>query len=229
MTRYRGRILSYDFVPFGKLYGPNFLHHGQRTKETMLPISDIPILPITLGNEPKVRPYYEAVRSFCQERGVTRYLQTVARLRKRDPQLSDLIDNVGQPSAQWIDKQVLLMLQNDAEFLRESGSDREPLTEELARKTANEDHTKRLREYFAANPEAMRLLYFDFGAFPTTLEALKYGIGVIVACADYEAVERTHGAEIAELIKSGEQSQYWQGATAAEVAEWVNRFCEVWQ
>lgn len=195
----------------------------------MIPISDIPILPITLGNEAKVRPHYDAVRSFCQERGVTRYLQTVARLRKRDPQLSDLIDNVGQPSGQWIDKQVLRMLENDAEFLRESGSDREPLTEEIARKTANEDHSKRLREYFAANPEAMRLLYFDFGAFPTTLEALKFGVGVIIACADYDAVERTHGAETVEAIRAGESSEYWQRATATEVAEWVNRFCEAWQ
>lgn len=195
----------------------------------MVAISDIPILPITLGNEAKVRPHYEAVRTFCQERGVTRYLQTVARLRKRDPQLSDLIDNVGQASGQWIDKQVLRMLENDSEFLRETGSDREPLTEEIARKTANEDHSKRLREYFAANPEAMRFLYFDFGAFPTTLEALKYGVAVIVACADYDAVERRHGAEMVESIRAGESSEYWQAATATEVAEWVNRFCEAWQ
>lgn len=206
-----------------------FTSRTKDKQQTMLRIADIPILPITLGNEAKVRPHYEAVRTFCQERGVTRYLQTVARLRKRDPQLSELIDNVGQASTAWIDKQVLRMLENDAEFIRESGSDREPLTEELARKTANEDHSKRLREYFAANPEAMRLLYFDFGAFPTTLEALKYGISIIIACADYEAIERTHGAETANVIRSGEGSEYWQAATATEVAEWVNRFCEAWQ
>lgn len=204
----------------------------------MINLADIPHLPVTLGNEATVRKHYDAVRSFCQTQGVQSMLRTIARMRSNDPVLRDLIDEVGQPSAAWIQRQVDLMLSNDQaernyineqrEAVGQMPLDSVPLNKEQATEIARKDHAERMREYFGVNPEAARLLYFNFAAFPSTLDALKLGRDVVIGCADWKAVEAKHGGESVQAWCNVDGEQ-WQSATATEVAEWVNRFCEAWQ
>lgn len=191
-------------------------------------LDTIPMLPLTLANEQTVRPHYEAVKAFCQERGAARMLRTIAQLRKADPAFAELVDEVGRPNPQWQAEQVRIMLANDAAF-REAGEHKgEPLTEAKAAETAKADHDAKLKTYFAMQPEVARRMYFDFGAFPVTLEALKFGRGVIIACADYDALTAAHGANTADVVRNAE-SDFWQNVTAPEVAVWMDRFCEAWQ
>lgn len=189
------------------------------------------MLPVTLRNEHVVRPHYEAARKFTQERSITQALRTIARLRQHDPLLSDLIDEIGQPSKAWLDRNVKLMMDNDkadrAAVVEAGGSEREALTEELALTVAKADHERIMRDYFSANPEAARQMYYNTGAFPATLDALKLGMGIVIACTDYDALTASHGANTADVVRS-EDSDLWQMTTAAEVADWVTRFCEVW-
>lgn len=194
----------------------------------MVTVEEIPMLPVTLRNEATIRPHYEAVRKYAQEKAVTATLRNVARLRQNDPNLANLIDEIGQPSQAWIDKQVALMIENDTAEREALQLDREPLSVELATKTARADHERQMRTYFTLNPEVGRKLYFDAGTFPATLDALKLGRGVVIACADYDALERAHGANTADLVRDVD-GEMWMNATAAEVAAWVTRFCEVWQ
>jgi len=195
-------------------------------------IADIPMLPITLGNEQVVRPHYEEARKHAQERGVTRTLRTIARLRQHDPLLANLIDEIGMPSKVWLDRSVRLMLENDAHdraaVREQGGSEREPLTEEFARTIAKADHERTMRDYFSASPEVARQMYYDASEFPATLDTLKLGRGVVIACADYDALERVYGANAGTLVRN-ENSELWMTATAAEVAEWLTRFCEAWK
>lgn len=197
----------------------------------MISIADIPALPITLANEHKVRPFYDKVRTFCQERNAVAMMRIIARLRSADPTLGELIDEVGRPSEVWMLKQVDLMLSNDAAFRANNEAEGiasgPELTRELATETAKKDHARYMTEYFTANPNVSRQLYFDFGAFPATLEGLKFGIGIMRACADYDALQATHGASTADMVRA-EHGELWDNATAAEVAVWVNRFCEGW-
>lgn len=197
----------------------------------MFTISDIKPLPITLANEHRVRPFYDKVRAFMQEKNAVAMMRTVARLRVADPMLSELIDEFGRPSDAWYAKQVDVMLSNDAAFREHQQSEglptSEPLTRELATETAKADHKRIMSEYFVGNPEVARQLYFDFGAYPVTLEGLKIGIDTIRGCGDLDALEATHGANARELVAT--DSEFWQNVTAAEVAAWVTRFCEVWQ
>lgn len=197
----------------------------------MFTISDIKPLPITLANEHRVRPFYDKVRAFMQEKNAVAMMRTVARLRVADPMLSELIDELGRPSDAWYAKQVDVMLSNDAAFREHQQSEglptSEPLTRELATETAKADHKRIMSEYFVGNPEVARQLYFDFGAYPVTLEGLKIGIDTIRGCGDLDALEATHGANARELVAT--DSEFWQNVTAAEVAAWVTRFCEVWQ
>lgn len=199
----------------------------------MFTIADIPIIAITLGNEHKVRPIYDRARAYMQEKNAVYMMRTIARLRAHDPMLGELIDELGRPSAVWMDKQVQTMLDNDEAYRAHQQSEgqeqAQPLTRELATETAKKDHVRIMAEYFTANPEAARQLYFDFGAFPASLEALKMGIDIIRQCTDYDALERAHGANAGGVVRSSDDSDFWQGATAAEVAEWVTRFCERWQ
>lgn len=197
----------------------------------MLTIADIQPLPITLANEHVIRPHFDKVRAFAQEKNAVGMMRTVARLRVADPMLSDLIDEFGRPSDVWFAKQVDTMISNDAAFREHHTSEglatTEPLTREMANETAKKDHTRIMSEYFVANPEVARQLYFDFGAYPATLEGLKIGIDTIRHCADLDALERAHGGNARELITT--DSEFWQNVTAAEVAAWVTRFCELWQ
>lgn len=197
----------------------------------MFTISDIKPLPITLANEYRVRPFYDKVRAFMQEKNAVAMMRTVARLRVADPMLSELIDEFGRPSDAWYAKQVDVMLSNDAAFREHQQSEglptSEPLTRELATETAKADHKRIISEYFVGNPEVARQLYFDFGAFPATLEGLKMGIDTIRGCGDLDALEAAHGANARELVAT--DSEFWQNVTAAEVADWVTRFCEAWQ
>ena len=197
----------------------------------MFTISDIKPLPITLANEHRVRPFYDKVRAFMQEKNAVAMMRTVARLRVADPMLSELIDEFGRPSDAWFAKQVDVMLSNDAAFREHQQSEglptAEPLTRELATETAKADHKRIMSEYFVGNPEVARQLYFDFGAYPVTLEGLKIGIDTIRGCGDLDALEATHGANARELVAT--DSEFWQNVTAAEVADWVTRFCEAWQ
>lgn len=197
----------------------------------MFTIADIQPLPITLANEHKIRPFYDKVRAFMQEKNAVGMMRTVARLRVADPMLSELLDEFGRPSETWFTKQVDVMLSNDAAFREHQQSEglptAEPLTRELAIETAKKDHTRIMSEYFVANPEVARQLYFDFGAFPATLEGLKMGIDTIRGCGDLDALEAAHGGNARELVVT--DSEFWQNVTAAEVAAWVTRFCEDWQ
>lgn len=199
----------------------------------MISIVDIPALPVTLANEHKVRPVYDRLRTFMQERNAVAMMRTIARLRAHDPMLGELIDEVGRPSAVWMAKQVQTMLDNDAAFREHQASESvetsAPLAREMADATAKADHARIMAEYFRGNPEVARQLYFDFGAFPVSLEGLKVGIDAIRECADYDALERTHGANAANMARSNDEAELWQNATAAEVADWVNRFCGQWQ
>lgn len=191
-------------------------------------LADIQPLPITLANEHIVRPQYDRVRAFCQERNAVAMLRTVARLRAEDEALAALIDEFGRPSQTWLDKQVRTMLDNDRAYREHVPETSGPeLTEEVARETAKADHTRILTDYLQSRPDVSRKLYFDFGAFPVTLEGLKFGIDVIRAVGDLNAVEATHGANARILVET--DSEFWQNVTAAEVAAWVSRFCEGWQ
>lgn len=197
----------------------------------MFTIADIQPLPITLANEHKIRPFYDKVRAFMQEKNAVSMMRTVARLRVADPMLSELLDEFGRPSESWFTKQVEVMLSNDVAFREHRQSEglptAEPLTRELAIETAKKDHARIMSEYFVANPEVARQLYFDFGAYPVSLEGLKIGIDTIRGCGDLDALEATYGANARESVVT--DSEFWQNVTAAEVAAWVTRFCEAWQ
>ena len=188
----------------------------------------IPMLPLTLANENAVRPHYDATKAFCQERGAARMLRTIAQLRKADPSFAELVDELGRPNPSWQAEQVRIMLANDAAFREHGDHKGEALTEAKAAEIAKADHDAKLKTYFAMQPEAARRMYFDFGAFPVTLEALKFGRSVIIACADYNALAATHGASTADVVRD-KDSEFWQNVTAPEVAQWMDRFCEAWQ
>lgn len=191
-------------------------------------LDTVPMLPLTLANEQTIRPHYDRTKAFCQERGAARMLQTIARLRKADSGFAELVDEVGRPNPSWAEKQVRIMLANDAAFHEAGEAKGEPLTEAKAAEIVKADHDRVIRDYFTQKPEVARQMYFDFGAFPVTLEALKFGRGVIIACADYDALDAMHGANACELLRS-EGSDFWQNVDASEVAAWMDRFCEAWQ
>jgi hypothetical protein len=193
-------------------------------------VEEIPMLPLTLGNEQTIRPYYERVRDYCQTHGVQQMVRTIARLRANDPALHALIDEAGRPSDVWIAKQVTTMLANDkmAREFNELAKDVPELTREAAEAIARKDHEKAMTDYFGMNPGAAQKLYFDFAAFPETLAALKLGRDVIIGCADYDAVDAAHGSENAQALADAE-SDFWKAAQASEVAAWINNFRAVWQ
>ena len=231
---------GYHAVPFVRrfvLWSPIFFI-GRNETIIMITLAQIPHLPVTLANEAKVREHYDRVRTYCQSHGVQQMVRTIARLRGNDPVLRDLIDEVGQPSAAWLERHTTMMLDNDVaerqytneqrEAMGQTPLDSPALTKEQAAEIVKKDHAERMRQYFAVNPEAARQMYFDFGAFPATLDALKVGRGIILGCADWDAVAGKHGAENANVWQD-ENGECWQTVTATEVAEWVNRFCEAWQ
>jgi hypothetical protein len=98
----------------------------------------------------------------------------------------------------------------------------QPMTDEAAKAIAEKDMQDNLKTYIKDNLDVGKQLYFDTEKFPTTIEALKVGIGIVRDTIDRNKLTDEQNM----LIESELDSEYWQNVSAQEVADYVDYFCK---
>ena len=188
-------------------------------------------LPVTLRNEQVCKAAYLRVKEFMQSRSIEATLRNIARLRANHEELAELIDEVGMLNIRTILARALTLQDaHKAEWeyrgklLAEEGKEQgeyEPMPGDAAQAIAKEELQASLTTYLKDKPEIGKSLYFDVEAFPASLEALKMGIAIIRETCDRERITSDESAK----IDSDNDSDFWQGVSASEVAAYVTNFC----
>lgn len=192
---------------------------------------DLVPLPVTLKNEVVCRAAYQRAKEYIQTRNVESVLRNIARLRSSNEILAECIDEIGMINRKTIivyaerlkenHRVEWLRQQQEAESRNMSLGSYEPMNEEAAAAIAEQEINANLRTFMKDNPDIGKQLYFDVDSYPTTIDALKTGIGIIRDTVDRD---RLTDEEISS-IDSGLDSEYWQNVAAPEVAEYVSKFC----
>lgn len=80
---------------------------------------------------------------------------------------------------------------------------------------------QRVQQLLVSTPELAKLVTFNSGAYPTTIEALIAGVDIV-----REIVDRVKTpSETLALIDQPIESDFWQDIDAGEVAAFIDSFC----
>lgn len=187
-------------------------------------------LPITLRNELVCRVAYQKAKEFAQSKNLESALVNIARLRTKHDVLHELIDELGMLNSKTLQRHMQMLKDNhysawkhDAQqFDDDEKPEYQPMTDDAAKAIAEKEMQDNLKTYIKDNIEIGKQLYFDTEKFPTTIEALKIGIGIIKETVDKSKLNIEQSA----AIESELDSDYWQNVSAREVADYVDYFCK---
>ena len=117
--------------------------------------------------------------------------------------------------------------QNEEAYRRENSENDEgnKFDREAAVEEARQWCAQRVQLLLISTPELAKLVTFSSGAYPTTIEALSAGVGLV-----REIVDRVKTPpETLGLIDQPIEHEFWQDIEAAEVASFIDSFCSQYQ
>ena len=193
---------------------------------------DIQHLPITLRNELMCKAAYTRAKEYAHAYNLESVLRNLARLRKRHPELSELVDELGMLNAQTLqiyaqrlkDNHHALWMRQKKEA-NDDGLDvgaYEAMDDDAAMSLARQELDSNLRTFLKDNTSIGKQMYFDMDAFPATIDALKIGIQIIKDTCDTTKLTEQEVA----AVQSETHSEYWLNVSASEVAAYVTNFCK---
>lgn len=193
---------------------------------------DVQHLPITLRNELICKAAFTKAKEYAHAYNLEAVLRNLARLRKRHPELAELVDELGMLNATTLDAFAQRLKDNhhtmwmrQQKEAHEQGLDcgaYEPMDTSAAIALAKQELDGNLRTFLKDNTAIGKEMYFDMDAFPETIDALKIGIEIIKETFDASKLT----VDEQDAIKSEITSDYWSNVAASEVAAYVTNFCK---
>lgn len=191
---------------------------------------DVHHLPITLRNELVCRAAYQRAKEFAQSKNLESALTNIARLRNKHEVLHELIDELGMLNSKTLARQMQMLkdnhhsawLHDSTQYEEKDIPEYQPMADDAAKAIAEKEMQDNLKTYIKDNLDVGKQLYFDTEKFPTTIEALKVGIGIVRDTIDSSKLTDQETLD----IQSELHSEYWQNVSAQEVADYVDYFCK---